>query len=73
MAQVTFCPRGPGEPELIPGPPAAGSVGDRLIPNSTAWRDRYHPLWFRSGSGVAQRAGEDTSDGGWEAEEASGV
>lgn len=39
VTQVAFSPRGPGMPQRLPCPPAVKSVGSRLIPNSTAWRD----------------------------------
>lgn len=60
VAQVVFSLGGPGMLERLPCLPAVESVGSRLIPNSSAWRDRCHLLWFHSGPGVAQAAVQDT-------------
>lgn len=60
VTQVVFSPGGPGMLKHLPCLLAIESVGSRLIPNSTAWRDQCHLLWFRSGPGVAQAAVEDT-------------
>lgn len=58
-----------GSPELIPWPPVACSVGDRLISNLLELGLLIgHLLWFLSATGVAQPADEDSSGCSREAE-----